>query len=80
MDAGNCCFGAKVAEEPEVPESALDANAPPAHLQYAMRCEQASDGADARAHGAPAVNEDDEDGKFGVEEHALYDFRDYGLD
>ena len=75
MDADNCYFGRRAKEERVAAETALNPVAQCAHLELAVHC--------GHLGGALRANVDKADEwhpKFGVEDDALYDFRDYGLD
>jgi len=69
MDAENGCLR-RWAREERIPEP----------LNLATSSTEAGDRADAGTARLPAKSADPGHEKFGVEEHALYDFRDYGLD
>ena len=79
MDVGNSYFERRAREERAAAESALDPVARSAHLELGMRYQELSD-ANANLREASIRNADAGHEKFGVEDHALYDFRDYGLD
>lgn len=79
MDAGNSYFGRRAREESAAAESALDPAARCAHLELGIRYQQLSE-VNAKVRETSANGADLEHEKFGVEDHALYDFRDYGLD